>query len=164
MRIAETADLGELQTVYQAATSYANQVGTIDWPDPIPEPFVAELIASSELHCFEDERHILAAVKLSRTADDRVWGNTAAPALYVAKLATDDRARSSSYFRTTMLPAITEYAGPTTPLRLDCLADNRRLKDFYSRLGFVGLGDATFFSVKQQRPLTVTRFERFAEV
>lgn len=161
MRLAETRDTGSLAIVYQDAVTHANMVGKIDWPDPIPESFVANLIASEELYCFEEEG-VIAAAKLSQEGDERVWEDYRSPALYLAKLATSNQVRRQDYFRNIMLPAIVDFAGQKKSLRLDCLADNLALQKYYIKLGFIRIGSTSFYSENQQKIIKVTRFERQA--
>jgi len=160
MRLAEIKDLDDLVSLYQEATTHAHTVGKIDWPNPTTESFVAELVSSGELYCFEQAGKIVAAAKLSPHGDVRIWGGQPAPATYLAKVATGNQVRGQAYFRTAMLPAIVGRFGSSGLLRLDCLADNERLQNFYIELGFVRLGDVKFFSEKQQKVLAVTRLER----
>jgi predicted GNAT family N-acyltransferase len=159
MRLAEAKDTDDLVSLYQEAASHAHAVGMIDWPNSIPKAFVDDLVASDELYCFGQEQ-ILGAARLSQQGDTKIWEDESLTALYLAKLATGNQTRGQNYFKNVMLPAIIEHAGSNTRLRLDCLADNARLQDFYRNLGFVSLGNVEFFSDKQQRELVVTRFER----
>lgn len=159
MRRAEYTDIDALMDIYQDATVHAREAGTIDWPNPIPQSFVTDLIDGENLYCFGDEQ-IVAAAKLSRHQDSRIWGDEVSPALYLAKLATSNRVRGQNYLQEHMLPEISNFYDSITTMRLDCLAENSRLQQMYSKLGFVCLGDVSFYSDKQNRELTVARFEK----
>ena len=158
MRIADHTDKVALHTLYNQAVLHANEVGHIDWPSPFPMKLVDELIGTNELYCFDGRDGIDGALRVSEQPDRRIWADDK-PALYVSKVATSDATRGQRYFETIMLPWVVSVAGPNRAIRLDCLADNGRLKAYYVRLGFMGLADVTFYSDKQRRDITVTPFE-----
>lgn len=158
MRKAEQHDVLQLTEVYSDALEHANNVGHIDWPSPLTVDFVSELVSTCEIYCFGDDQ-ILAAAKVSASPDTRIWKNVADSGLYLAKIATSNQVRGTNYFEQSMLAEIVTLADATTPKRLDCLADNPRLKAFYSNIGFRAVGDVTFYSEKQSKPITVSRFE-----
>lgn len=160
MRRATTLDTEAIKQVYQDSFRHAHTVGTIDWPDPSNTPLVDELISTQELYAFEQEGTIVGAARLSEHADPRIWADQTTSALYLAKLATSEKVRGTNYLQTHMLPEIEAHANESKSLRLDCLAENARLKTLYLRLGFTALGNASFFSDKQHKEITVTKFER----
>ncbi len=159
MRLATENDSSKLLRLYSESLAYAQMVGKIDWPCPISQSFIYDLLESKNLFCFEVDGTIVAAVKLSRRPDERIWSDQES-ALYIARLATAEVVRGTSFFRSHMLPAIIDNAGPNTKLRLNCLADNEPLKTFYRRLGFIPLADVTFYSLQQATNIMVTPFER----
>lgn len=162
MRMTTAEDAPQLLVVYREAQEHAQRVGAIDWPSPIPPSFVNELIATNRLFCFENDQGVVAALKLSRDRDERIW-HDAEPSLYLGKIVTAESVRGRDFFAQHMLPEISLYARndqiPATKLRLDCLADTKSLKKFYVRIGFHSLDDVTFFSEKQKTDITVTPFE-----
>lgn len=164
MRQADKQDILKLTDIYEDARLYGEDVGVIDWPKPINELFIQDLIATNELYCFDSEDRVVAAAKLSTNPDVRIWGSENIPALYLAKLATSSEVRGRGYLRHEMIPAIQNYAGQGTALRLECLAENSKLISFYQRLGFTALGEAQFYSDKQLSDITVMRFEKQASV
>ena len=157
---ATSSDITDLLEVYRDSLKHAYNVGKIDWPNPITMAFMEYLLKTNELYAFRLDPKIVAAARLSHQPDERIWTDAPPLALYLGKLATSEEVRGTDYFRRRMLPSIQEYAGANTPLRLDCLSDNERLKSHYHRLGFISLGNVTFFSEKQDIDLTVTRYER----
>lgn len=164
MRLALENDIPELRTVYNDAMIYAESVGHIDWPSPFPVSALRELITNKELYCFEVSGQVIAAQRINYERDERIWENDGQEHIYIGKVATASAVRTQNYFGSVMLPAaIKQSVKDTDSVRLDCLADNVRLKNFYSRVGFTSLGNATFYSEKQQRPITVTRFERLID-
>lgn len=164
MRIATSQDTPALAGLYEQATRYANLVGHIDWRNPFPEALVTELIETNELFCFESSNEICGVAKVSTKPDTRVWGNTKTPALYLSKVATSDVVRGSRFFERQMLPALMESFPATSKIRLDCLSNNERLKALYLDIGFTAVGEASFFSVKSEHTIMVTRFETQAKL
>ncbi len=159
MRRVEIQDVSQLMEVYSDALEHANKVSHIDWPSPLTVDFVSELVATGELYCFGDDR-VLAAAKVSTSPDTRIWKDgTNSSGLYIAKIATSRSVRGTKYFERNMLPGIITHADAEVPTRLDCLADNPKLKTFYSSIGFRAVGDITFYSEKQSKNITVSRFE-----
>lgn len=159
---ATVKDITVLKQIYHDSFKHAHTVGRIDWPDPTKTLFVEDIVNTGELYTFRLDRNIVGAARLSWQPDKRIWTDDAKNCLYLAKLATSEAVRGTNYLQQHMLPAIQEYAGTDTTLRLDCLSDNERLKSFYHTLGFVNMGDATFFSDRQGIEITVTRFEKLA--
>ena len=158
MRRAGQDDVARLTEVYSDALEHANNVGHIDWPNPCTADFVSELVSTGELYCFGKDL-VLAAAKVSSYPDFRIWKDAGKSGLYLAKIATSSQVRGTRYFERNMLREIADLAVDGVPIRLDCLADNPRLKTFYSGIGFSEVGDVTFYSEKQNKHLTVTRFE-----
>lgn len=159
MRKAGHADISQLKEVYSDALNHANNVGHIDWPSPLPTDFVSKLVETGELYCFGNDM-VVAAARVSRFPDTRIWNDATDTGLYLAKIATSNSVRGTNYFRHTILPEIAALADPPMPLRLDCLANNPGLKGFYSGVGFCEVGDVTFYSERQSKLLTVSRFEK----
>ncbi len=158
MKKAREADLYQITNLYGEALTHAKNVGHIDWPDPFTLADVAALYATNELYCFGASA-LDGVARISFHPDVRIWGERNEKAIYLAKVATSNAVRGTRYFERVMLPDIQGTLSPRPPLRLDCVADNPGLKEFYSAIGFNELGDVTFFSEKQNRPVTVSRFE-----
>lgn len=158
MRKVSEADLSQITTLYGEALTHAKNVGHIDWPDPFTLADVAQIYATNELYCFGSQT-IDGVARISDQPDVRIWGERNERAIYLAKVATSNAVRGTRYFETVMLPDIRGTFGAQLLLRLDCLADNPGLKDLYSAIGFSELGNVTFFSEKQNKPVTVSRFE-----
>ncbi len=158
MRKAREADLYQITNLYGEALTHAKNVGHIDWPDPFTLADVAQLYATNELYCFGSQT-LDGVARISFHPDARIWGERNERAIYLAKVATSNAVRGTRYFERVMLPDIRVTLGTEWPFRLDCLADNPGLKKFYSNIGFIELGNVTFFSEKQRRDVTVSTFE-----
>lgn len=159
MRPATKHDSSKLLKLYSESLAHAQKVGKIDWPDPISQSFINSLLENKNLFCFEKDDTIIAAAKLSRKPDRKIWPSQES-ALYIGRLATAETVRGTRFFQEQMLPAIIDYVGPNAKLRLNCLADNEPLKTFYRNLGFIPQADVAFYSPQQAAYITVTPFER----
>lgn len=160
MRLAEQHDVPQLTELYSDALSHANSVGHIDWPVPVTSDFVSELVSTRELYRFGDNK-ILATAKVSTLPDTRIWKDVSDCGLYLAKLATSNLVRGTRYFEQNMLAEINDFTEAIVPKRLDCLADNPKLRAFYLGIGFHAMGDVVFYSEKQNKYITVSRFEMY---
>ena len=164
MRLALMADSENLAALYSEAASYAETVGHIDWENPFPIRIVKELIQDEELFCSNGEDGLInASVRLSQRGDKRIWQISDEDSyLYVNKLATANNVHGSGYTESVILPNIIKRATQSRSrgIRLDCLADNQRLIRFYLRIGFTALGVTSLYSDKQQRMISVMRFEK----
>ena len=158
MRLVVEKDVPEVVNLYNEARQYAAEVGYIDWPE-FTTHNVHELMANNELYCFELNGQVCSAIKLSRDADVRIWGEDKTPAVYASRFAGSSAIHGTNFRDEIVVPALTNYAAEVGRIRGDCLADNERLKNLYRGLGMVCLGDESFFSEKQDRYLTVTKLE-----
>jgi ribosomal protein S18 acetylase RimI-like enzyme len=164
MRLAYQSDIENLVALYTEAATYAGEVGHIDWENPFSVQVVKKFIEEKELFCVDGENDLpAAAVRLTTEGDNRIWQpNEISAHLYISKLATANSVHGTGYTSSVVLPNIVTRASEAEcdGIRLDCLADNPGLIRFYSRLGFSALGIRSFYSDKQQRPLTVMCFEQ----
>lgn len=162
MRLATLEDIAGLQNLFTESTRHANQVGHIDRPDQFDNEYFLPYIGAEELYCFEATDTIVAAARLTETdPPPKIWDENEERYLYVGKLATSDSVRGTQFFPNVMLRQILEEARVRnkTGIRLSCLADNRRLIQFYSCIGFNNLGTAQIFSTFYGKHTEVVRFE-----
>lgn len=159
MRVVAESELPDVLQVYDQAAAFAHEVGYIDWPSPFPEALCREMIALGELYCSDREGSVAGVMRVSRQPDPRIWGDGSGGGLYLAKIAVGNHGRDQRVFETAMLPFARSMARGSEPVRLDYLAGNDKLGNFYSSLGFRACGNMTFFSDKQQTNITVTKMQ-----
>ena len=162
MRIAVQEDLEDLKVLFTESTEYANQVGHIDRPQTFGNEYFTPLIEASELYCFDKGDRVAGIARLTEIdPPPTIWEDTENKYLYVGKLATSNLVRNTQFLPTVMLPDIADEAKQREKigLRLSCLADNQKLIDFYSRLGFNNVGMAEILSSFYKKRISVTKFE-----
>jgi len=162
MRLALQEDVENLKVMFEESTVHANQVGHIDRPDKFDDQYLTPLIETKELFCFEVSDRIVGAARLTDIEPSpAIWEDLEAKYLYIGRLASGNLVRNSDFFQKVMLIEITDEAKKRDKrgLRLSCLADNQRLIDFYSRIGFSNIGKSQIFSSFYEKQIYVTKFE-----
>lgn len=162
MRLAVHEDLDELKVLLTESTEHANQVGHIDRPKTFSNEYFTPFIEAGELYCFDVGNRVVGIARLTEAdPPPTIWEDVEAKYLYVGKLATSHLVRNTQFFPTVMLPYITDEAKQREKIgiRLSCLADNQKLKDFYTRIGFNNIGIAEIFSSFYQKHIYVAKFE-----
>jgi len=132
--VSEVRDVAELLT--EAAT-YVRDVHELpSWPVPFPEREVRRAIESEETHVVEQHGQIVATFNLVWD-DPKFWGAQAPDAGYVHKVAVR-RAFAhqgiGAYILTWVADRIRREGRHF--VRLDCLAANRYLLNYYAGQGF----------------------------
>ena len=136
------ADFESLREIYDDAIAWLFEVKGItdQWHRPLPEGEIQSLIDSQEAYLVLVACDVAGAVKLS-AKHEIPWEDRQDQALYAHSLAVM-RKFSGRGVGTTML----EWAGTLARksgkrfLRLDCMAENPRLRRYYSEAGFRDLG------------------------
>ncbi|MFO0920405.1 MAG: hypothetical protein U0451_01910 [Candidatus Saccharimonadales bacterium] len=162
MRLATNQEAPDIRQHYDEVTAYASRVGFIDWPNPFPLETINSLIAKNELFIWGDEA-IKAVARVSLVASDVIWGQSEDNQryVYIGKLAGASSIRGTGYIKSTVLTEVADFAANTDKIgiRLDCLATNKGLYNFYARLGCQDRGISTFWSQSQDSEIVVQRFE-----
>lgn len=134
---AEKQDTPVLREIYDQAIQHANSVGKIDWSSPFPENTITDYCNANELFVVRAKNigeGIVAAFRLTKEPNPRIW-NDQIKALYIGKVAVGDEARGKNLFYGDILPNLRQMATQSSveEIRLDCLAGNERLRNFYAR-------------------------------
>lgn len=154
----EFDEIHEAQEIYNQAVIYARTVGKIDWEIPFPEQTLEDYWEQNELYCVRGGfEQLVAVVRLSTEANPQIWQDNV-KSLYVGKIAVGHEARQVGVATKIIIPAAHEIAvqRELDEVRLDCLADNGRLRRFYQR-DFTERGEAEIMS-KYGDQLRVARF------
>jgi GNAT superfamily N-acetyltransferase len=124
------------------ATVWVGDLGFSQWPHPFPRDQLAAAIERGEVYVVESEDGEAVATVTMLVDDPAYWGARPPDAFYVHKLAVRrDRAGRG------IGAAVVEWANAEAAeagrefLRLDCLGDNPRIRDYYEDLGFQHRGD-----------------------
>ena len=142
VRRAQQEDALTVAGLLDEATVWVNDLGFSQWPLPFPRDQLAAAIDRGEVYVVESEDGEGVATVSMLPDDPEYWGDQPPDAFYVHKLAVrrDQAGRGIG-------AAIVEWANAEAAeagrefLRLDCLADNPGIRDYYEDLGFEHRGD-----------------------
>jgi len=142
VRRAQQEDAVTVAGLLDEATVWVNDLGFSQWPLPFPRDQLAAAIGRGEVYVVESEDGEGVATVSMLPDDPEYWGDQPPDAFYVHKLAVrrDQAGRGIG-------AAIVEWANAEAAeagrefLRLDCLADNPGIRDYYEDLGFEHRGD-----------------------
>ena len=142
VRRAQQEDAQTVAGLLDEATVWVNDLGFSQWPLPFPRDQLAAAIDRGEVYVVESEDGEGVATVSMLPDDPEYWGDQPPDAFYVHKLAVrrDQAGRGIG-------AAIVEWANAEAAeagrefLRLDCLADNPGIRDYYEDLGFEHRGD-----------------------
>ena len=142
VRRAQQEDALTVAGLLDEATVWVNDLGLSQWPLPFPRDQLAAAIDRGEVYVVESEDGDGVATVSMLPDDPEYWGDQPPDAFYVHKLAVrrDQAGRGIG-------AAIVEWANAEAAeagrefLRLDCLADNPGIRDYYEDLGFEHRGD-----------------------
>jgi GNAT superfamily N-acetyltransferase len=135
-------DADTVAELLDEATVWVGELGFEQWPLPFPRDELAEAIDRGEVYVVEGEDDEPVATLVLLQDDPQYWGERPQDALYLHKFAVRrDRAGRG------IGAAVVEWANAEAAeagrefLRLDCLCDNLRIRDYYEDLGFEHRGD-----------------------
>jgi GNAT superfamily N-acetyltransferase len=135
-------DADTVAELLDEATVWVGELGFEQWPLPFPRDELAEAIDRGEVYVIEGEDDEPVATLALLQDDPQYWGDRPHDALYLHKFAVRrDRAGRG------IGAAVVEWANAEAAeagrefLRLDCLCDNPRIRDYYEDLGFEHRGD-----------------------
>ena len=122
-------------------SAYAQAQGIEQWPARFAVDFVSGGVERGEVWLARLDRGAVATCTLI-WSDPLFWGADDKRAGYLHRLAVADAARGAGIGHRLLDWAQNEVAAAGRPaLRLDCLAENRRLRDWYAAAGFDHRGD-----------------------
>jgi len=135
-------DADTVAELLDEATVWVGELGFEQWPLPFPRDELAEAIDRGEVYVVEGEDDEPVATLVLLQEDPQYWGDRPQDAFYLHKFAVRrDRAGRG------IGAAVVEWANAEAAeagrefLRLDCLCDNPRIRDYYEDLGFEHRGD-----------------------
>jgi GNAT superfamily N-acetyltransferase len=135
-------DAATVAELLDEATVWVGELGFEQWPLPFPRDELAEAIDRGEVYVVEGEDDEPVATLVLLQDDPQYWGDRPQDAFYLHKFAVRrDRAGRG------IGAAVVEWANAEAAeagrefLRLDCLCDNPRIRDYYEDLGFEHRGD-----------------------
>jgi ribosomal protein S18 acetylase RimI-like enzyme len=140
---ARALDLPSVQGVLSGAARWMREErGVLDqWPEQFPDWLIEDAIARGEMFLVRAGTEIAGTVRI-QNADVDAWGEDDGRAVYVHSLALR-RKFSGQGLGAAILDKIQQdaTAAGKPVLRLDCVATNVGLRNFYEQLGFEHRGD-----------------------
>ena len=154
-------DLDQLIELLDDVSAWLRGRGIAQWPAHFSIDWLAPAVAGGETWLAHVDGRLAGTVTLSWS--DPLWPDDGA-AGYVHRLAVRRDAAGLGRRLLDWAAAITIGAGRDR-LRLDCVAWNQRLRDYYEAAGFAHCGDSEVRGAPGQRAATgsvtvVSRFER----
>ena len=141
IKAATRADLPLVLEILDELSAWGAATGIdMQWPLPWPGNYISEIIESSEMYLAYREDQPVATFAL-RSSDDEAWGQQPPDAFYVHHLAVR-RTQSGKGVGEQLLTWAASYshANGKSFLRLDCIASNSFLQDYYKKAGFTHVG------------------------
>jgi ribosomal protein S18 acetylase RimI-like enzyme len=132
-------DLDEVLEILSAAASWLKERGIDQWPDPFPRARVEDSLGRDELYVARAGEEIAATFTL-QWEDELFWGTQPPVAGYIHAVAVRREHAGLG-------PALIDWAAAAVRdagrplLRLDCMRDNSRIREYYEALGFEHCGD-----------------------
>jgi ribosomal protein S18 acetylase RimI-like enzyme len=142
--LVRTATLNDLPAVYEIldeAGAWLSRRGIHQWPTPYPREPINRAYADRMLWVGSRGGRIVATMRTAHHDPD-VWGDDLLPALYVHALAVrrEPASRGSGLELLRWAVRAAADAG-LVAVRLDCWAENWRLRHYYEQAGFRHVGD-----------------------
>lgn len=151
IRLATVADVPPIDTLILTKATEFKLAGKTQWQkylEPSRTEFVTYDVTNGTVYVYEENDTIVGAVSLipPTSWDENLWDDSDA-AVYVHRLVVDSRHKGkqigSQLMRQTM-------AG-SKRIRLDCVATNSFLNDYYLRFGFSYVGERDGFSLFEKQ-------------
>ncbi len=143
VRRAGRGEVDEIVDVLSEAARWLLARGIRQWPDPFPRERVAALVERGDFYVASLGGETVGTLALMWT-DPAFWGERPADAGYVHALAV-----RRGWAGRGLGGRLLDWAGERVAasgreyLRLDCRAENARLRRYYERLGFKPRGEVT---------------------
>jgi ribosomal protein S18 acetylase RimI-like enzyme len=141
VRAATRDDLPAVHEILDEATAWLIQRGIHQWPTPYPREPINRACAARLLWVGCRGDRIVATMRTARHDPD-IWGDDPMPALYVHALAVRREPESrGSGLELLRWAARAAARDDLVAVRLDCWAENWRLRRYYEQAGFRHVGD-----------------------
>jgi GNAT superfamily N-acetyltransferase len=131
-------EINDVLAVFDEVAAWLGERGVQQWPPRFEREWIEPALLAGDTWLAVDDGQVLATVTLDRA--DGLWVGLPAPAAYVHRLAVR-RVAAGLGTRILDWAAATAAAEGRHYLRLDCVATNRRLRDYYAAAGFQHRGD-----------------------
>ena len=136
VRSAGPEDAREVAAILSEAAAWLITRGIHQWPNPFPLEQIVPDIDRGEVYLASVAGELAATVTL-QTEDLLFWGEQEPDALYLHRLAVRRAFRGRGLGRELVAWAVQQACSRGRDyLRLDCLATESRIREYYESLGF----------------------------
>ncbi|WP_070328229.1 GNAT family N-acetyltransferase [Exiguobacterium aurantiacum] len=151
IRLATVSDISPIDTLILTKAMEFKAAGKTQWQkylEPSRTDTVTYDVTNGTVYVYEENDTIIGAVSLipPTSWDENLW-NDADTAVYVHRLVVDSRHKGKQIGSQLMRQAV---AG-SKRIRLDCVATNGFLNDYYLRFGFSYVGERDGFSLFEKQ-------------
>ena len=136
---ARRGDLDEIEEILSGAARWLRERGIDQWPDPFPRARVDESFASGDLYVARVDG-VIAATFTLQWEDELFWGPQPPVAGYIHAVAVRREHAGLGRELIDWAAGAVRNKGRTY-LRLDCMRNNPRIRDYYEALEFRHRGD-----------------------
>ncbi|STO07076.1 GNAT family N-acetyltransferase [Exiguobacterium aurantiacum] len=148
IRLATQADLRAVDQLILRKAEEFHAAGKTQWQkylEPSRTDFVRHDVMNGSVYVYEQEGTIVGAVSLipPTSWDHNLWDDADA-AVYLHRLVVDSGMKGKRVGEQLMRHALAETTGS---VRLDCVATNEFLNEYYPQFGFVYIGERDGFSL-----------------
>lgn len=147
IRLATVADVPQIDALILMKATEFKTAGKTQWQkylEPSRTEFVTYDVTNGTVYVYEENDTIVGAVSLipPTSWDENLWDDPDA-AVYLHRLVVDSRHKGKQIGSKLMRQAMAE----SKRIRLDCVATNSFLNDYYLRFGFSYVGERDGFSL-----------------
>lgn len=153
IRRATQADLPAVLEILNELSAWGAATGKkMEWPLPWPSDYIAEIIETGEMYLayradqsvdpsMDQAQDAPVATFALRSADEEAWGQQPSDAFYVHHLGVR-RSQTGQGWGGQILEwsAVHALTNGKSFLRLDCIASNPFLQEYYKKAGFTHVG------------------------
>jgi ribosomal protein S18 acetylase RimI-like enzyme len=139
---ASQADVGAIIVILQGAADWlaTQNIDQWQWPNQFARSVIAEAVKNGQFWVARCHNEVIGTFKLQQT-DPMFWPEDGVAALYLHSLAIDRRFAGCGLGRELLRRAeVMAAAQKLEFLRLDCMAENSALCQYYRRAGFEPCG------------------------
>jgi protein-tyrosine phosphatase len=159
VRAATLDDLVVILDLLAQGARHARSQGIDQWPERFPEELIVAGISCGEVFLAVMDGVALGTLSLI-WSDPVFWGQDDGQAGYVHRLAVDAEHRGTGLGRRLLDWAQVQVGrAERSLLRLDCIAQNTRLRTWYETIGFVHHGDREVPGPRGA-PVAISLYER----
>ncbi len=143
IRLATKRDASNIANLIEQRAVALNEQGSDQWTEYLEQDLLKRVetdIASGDVYVYEQADAILASIALLPPDEwDHALWEDGERGQYIHRIVVSEQLKGQGVGQRLMQHVLEEADGDE-PIRLDCVADNAFLNDYYPRFGFVYVG------------------------